>query len=195
MGATIILFTIALIVLVGAALAYASRGNPSAINVQGARVYSAVLLKQSADYRDAYSRYLFDGRSAAAMTFNTDKTSALDLFASATQYGTYQAPPPQALTTGATQSWAYNASMLVNGIGTATGRESVAYVSRLTPETCGEINNQLYGSAVIPVATTAAEANLSVAATVFDDASTGRATGCFQTSDGKNVFYTTLAES
>ena len=77
MGATIILFTIALIVLVGAALAYGSRGNSKAFSNESAKVFSSVLLKQSAEYRDAYNRYIFDGGIAANMTFDTAATTGL----------------------------------------------------------------------------------------------------------------------
>lgn len=196
MGATIILFTIALIVLVGAALAYANRGGTSAVNVQGARVYSAVLLKQSADYRDAYSRFVFDGGNSAAMTFNAANLPPGDLFNPATQYGVYQAPPPQALIAGAPLQWSYNSNVLVSGVGTAAGPESIAYVQKLTVDTCGQINNQMYGTTAIPAATIASTA-LASAGTAIDTSATvtGRSTGCLVTTDGVYVFYSTLAES
>jgi hypothetical protein len=196
MGATIILFTIALIVLVGAALAYANRGGTSAVNVQGARVYSAVLLKQSADYRDAFSRFVFDGGNTATMTFNAANLPPGDLFAPSTQYGTYQAPPPQSLIPGGSLLWSYNSNVLVSGIGTPAGPESIVYVQKLTPETCAQINNQMYGTTVIPAATIASTA-LATAGTAIDTSATvtGRATGCMVTTDGVYVFYSTLAES
>lgn len=197
MGATIILFTIALIVLVGAALAYASRGNPSAINTQGARVYSGVLLKQSADYRDAYSRYIFDGGVAANMTFNASGLPAGDLFNPTTQYGNYQAPPAQAMATGATPQWMYNKTIVVTGVGTATA-DSVTYIPDVTAATCGEVNNQMYGTSTIPVSTGVADlAAMATASTVIDAVATAgnRASGCFQTVNGKYVVYSTLAEN
>ena len=197
MGATIILFTIALIILVGAALAYANRGGNSAVNVQGARVYSAVLLKQSADYRDAYSRLIFDGLvSPSSMTFNTPTTPATDLFSPATQYAVYQAPPPQALITGAPLQWSYNANVLVSGVGTAGGPESIVYVQQLSQATCAQINNQMYGTTVIPTATIASSSLTAVGAAIDTSATvTGRSTGCMITTDGVYVFYSTLAES
>ncbi len=196
MGATIILFTIALIILVGAALAYANRGGTSAINLQGARVYSAVLLKQSADYRDAYSRFVFDGGNTATMTFNAANLPAGDIFAPSTQYGVYQAPPPQALVTGGPLQWSYNSNVFVSGIGTATGPESIVYVQKLTFDTCVQINNQMYGTTAIPAATIASTA-LGTAGTAIDTSATvtGRSTGCMSTTDGVYVFYSTLSES
>ena len=195
MGATIILFTIALIILVGAALAYANRGGTSGVNVQGARVYSAVLLKQSADYRDAYSRFVFEGGNTATMTFNAANLPAGDLFSPTTQFGVYQAPPPQALTTGATPAWSYNANVLVKGVGTDSGPDSIAYVSQLSLETCKQINNQMYGTVAIPSAPIASTA-LATGGTAIDTSPTvGRSTGCMITSDSVYVFYSTLAES
>lgn len=196
MGATIILFTIALIILVGAALAYANRGGTSAVNVQGARVYSAVLLKQSADYRDAYSRFVFDGGNAATMTFNATNLPAGDLFAPSTQYGIYQAPPPQALLAGGPLLWSYNSNVLVSGVGTPTGPESIVYVQQLSQGTCSQINNQMYGTTAIPAATIASS-SLGTAGVAIDTSATvtGRSTGCMSTTDGVYVFYSTLAES
>lgn len=195
MGATIILFTIALIVLVGAALAYANRGGNSAVTVQGSRVYSAVLLKQSADYRDAYSRFVFDGGNGNTMTFNAAGLPAGDLFTPATQYGVYQAPPPQALTAGSPITWLYNANVLITGIGTTTGPESMTYVPRLTLDVCAQINNQMYGSTAIPTATVASTALATAGTTVDTSPSVGRSIGCFQTTDNVYVFYSTLAET
>ncbi len=194
MGATIILFTIALIVLVGAALAYASRGNPSAINTQGARVYSGVILKQSADYRDAYSRFVFDGGNASTMTFNIPPLAVGDLFNPTAQYGTYQAPPPQSMNGAAAAVWLYNKQVVVNGVGT-TAAESVTYVPDVSLAVCEEINNQLYGGKTIPTSATVASSALVTNGTVFDATPVGRAAGCFQTSDGKYVVYATLGEA
>lgn len=197
MGATIILFTIALIVLVGAALAYASRGNPTAINTQGARVYSGVLLKQSADYRDAYSRYVFDGGVPGSMTFNASGLPTGDLFNPATQYGNYQAPPAQAMATGATAQWLYNKSITVTGVATGAA-DSVTYIPDVTQTVCSEVNNQMYGTPAVPISTGVALAAMAAASgTVIDTAAsvTNRASGCFQTTDGKFVVYSTLAEN
>ena len=193
MGATIILFTIALIVLVGAALAYASRGNPQVISVQSAKVYSAVILKQGADYRNAYSRFVFDGGVASTMTFNAATPDIKDLFFPASQYGTYQVPPPQSLTSSATPAWLYNNNVVVTGVGTS-GPESISYSRDVTPAVCAEINNQLYGLSSIPTITIAASA-LGTSGSVFTATPTGRASGCVATSDAINVVYVTLAES
>ena len=194
MGATIILFTIALIVLVGAALAYASRGNPSAINTQGARVYAGVILKQSADYRDAYSRFLFEGGNATTMTFNAANLPAGDLFNPTAQFGTYQAPPPQSMNNGATAAWLYNNNIVVQGVGTPAP-ESVTYVPDVSLGVCAEVNNQLYGSTTVPASTTVASSALVTPGTAFDANPPGRAAGCFKTSDNKYVVYATLGES
>ena len=196
MGATIILFTIALIILVGAALAYANRGGSGSVNVQGARVYSAVLLKQSADYRDAYSRFIFDGSvTPSAMTFNVQPLASTDLFSPTNQYGVYQAPPPQSLLPAATAAWLYNPNVLVKGVGTDAGQDSITYVTQLNLETCKQINNQMYGTVAIPTATVASS-TLATAGTAIDTSPTvGRSTGCMVTTDGIYVFYSTLAES
>lgn len=194
LGATVILFTIALLILVGAALAYANRGTAGSINVQGGKVYSAVLLKQSADYRDAYSRFIFDSGTAPT-SFNAPNLPAGNLFDPAKQYGLYQAPPPQSLTIGATPAWLYNSNVLVKGVGTDTGPEVVTYVSNLTQSVCQQINNQMYGTTAVPVATIASGA-LGTGGTSFDTSPTvGRSTGCFATTDTIYVFYSTLAET
>lgn len=195
MGATIVLFTIALIVMVGAALAYASRSNPSAINVQGAKVYSGILLKQSAEFRDAFSRYAFSGANTATMTFNAAGLPAGDLFTPSDQFGNYQTPPPQATTAPTTPSnWLYNANVPVLGIGTAAG-ESIVYVPDVNLATCQAVNLQMYGTTVIPVSTTVTTSNLATAGTAFDATPGGRATGCFQITGGTYVFYSTLNEA
>ena len=192
MGATIILFTIALIVLVGAALAYASRGNPNAANVQGGKVYASVLLKQSADYHDAYSRYIFDGGNAATMTFNGAIT-ANELFNPATQYGSYQAPPPQSVIPPAVATWGYKNMARVPGVGSG-GSGSLIYVLNVTPEACIETNQQLYGTRTIPPSTSGTAAELAGASPlVLDVTLNGRATGCYS-NGGTNIFYVTLNE-
>lgn len=195
MGATIILFTIALIVLVGAALAYATRGNPKAVNVQSARIFSGLVLKQSADYRDAYSRFIFDGGVASTMTFNASTPTNLDLFLPSAQYGTYQAPPSQAMNTGASAAWLYNNNVVVTNIGTALP-DSIAYIPDVTLAVCTEVNNQMYGTASIPASGLANIAALSgnTAATVTMGSLT-RSTGCFSTADTKYVVFTTLNEA
>lgn len=192
MGATIILFTIALIVLVGAALAYASRGNPSAANIQGGKVYASVLLKQSADYHDAYSRFIFDGGNAANMTFN-GTAGPNELFNPATQYGSYQAPPPQSVIPPATATWLYKNNARVPGVG-AGGAGSMIYVANVTREACIEVNQQLYGSRTLVTSTTASTDLTGSTALVLDNTLSGHATGCYTSSDGINVFYVTLNE-
>lgn len=196
MGATVVPFTIALIILVGLALAYASRNSAPSVSSEGAKVYSAVMLKQSADYRDAYNRFVFDGGNAASMTFNASGLPAGDLFFPSTQYGVYQLPPAQVVTNGATPAWNYNPSVFVNGIGTASGPESIVYVPNLTQAVCAQINNQMYGSTTIPVVGIASSA-LATPGSVLDSgaAYSGRSTGCVATSDARYVFYSTLAES
>lgn len=192
MGATIILFTIALIVLVGAALAYASRGNPSAANVQGGKVYASVLLKQSADYHDAYSRYIFDGGNAANMTFNAGTPTVLDLFYGPSQYGSYQPPPPQSVIPPATAAWLYKNQVSVPGVGSG-GVGSMVYVTDVTQEACAEVNHQLYGVRTVPVSATTNASLAATGAVVLDASLTGRATGCYQ-GPTTYVFYATLNE-
>ncbi len=193
MGATMILFTIALIVLVGAALAYASRGNPSAINTQTAKVQSAVILKQGADYRDAYNRYTFDGLSQANLTFDTTSTG---LFFPTTQYGNYQAPPAQAMNGAAVAQWLFSKTVAVFGIGVTATADTVAYIPDVSLNVCKEINNQLYGTTVVPTSTTLTLATMTAGATPIDTAANaaGRPTGCFATTDTKYIVFTTLGE-
>ena len=192
MGASIILFTIALIVLVGAALAYASRGNPNAANVQGGKVYASVLLKQSADYHDAYSRFIFDGGNAANMTFNGAVT-ANELFNPSTQYGNYQAPPPQSVIPPATPTWLYKNGARVPSVGSGTSG-SLIYVLNVTSDACNEVNRQLYGVRSIPTSSTGTTTELAgTTAIVLDVTLAGRATGCY-VNGGINTFYVTLNE-
>jgi len=198
MGATIVLFTIALIVLVGAALAYASRGNPSAQNTQGARVFAGVLLKQSADYRDGYSRFIFDGRDPATMTFNTALGATTDLFNPTLQLSTYQPPPSQATTvvSPTLPAWLYNVNAAVDGVGT-TAPESITYVPAVTEVVCAQVNFQMYGSLVIPTSTLANSAAVGTSGatiTTASPATPGRASGCIKLADNTHLFYSTLGE-
>lgn len=193
MGATIVLFMIALIALVGAALAYANRGNPARISSESARVFSAVLLKQSADFRDAYSRFVFDGGDVATMTFNAAGVPAGDLFNPATQYGVYQAPPAQALAPGAVVARRYNRSIAVTGIG-STAPESIAWLADVAQPVCAQVNNQMYGTPAIPLAALT-QAEVGAPGSTISLAPAGRATGCFATADNRFVFYSTLGES
>lgn len=197
MGATMILFTIALIVLVGAALAYASRGNPSAAVSQTAKVQSAVVLKQAADYRDAYNRYIFDGLSQATLTFDTASTG---LFFPTTQYGNLQAAPQQAMLTLSTATtWLFSKLIVVTGIGTAAA-DTIAYLPDVSLALCREVNNQMYGTgsaAAPPVSTTASAVNLASGAGTLGNPETNtgtRAAGCFQGSDGKYIVFNVLGE-
>lgn len=194
MGATIILFTIALIVIVGAALAYATRGNPKSITTQSAKTQSGVVLKQSADYRDAYARFLFEGGVASTMTFNAVSPTVLDLFFPASQYGSYAPPPAQIMANSATPQWVYNNSVIVTGVG-STAADSIAYVPDVLLGVCTEINNQMYASPTIPVSSVVALANLATNGITLDATVSGRASGCFQTTDTKYVIYTTLGEA
>jgi len=197
MGASIVLFTIALIVLVGAALAYASRGNPAAMNTQSARVYSGVMLKQSADYRDGYSRYIFDGGNPSTMTFNTALNTPTDLFNPASQFAIYQAPPSQATTLPADNVWKYNGTVTLDGVGTAAGTESITYVSGLTLAVCAQANNQMFGTTAIPTSAVADPAAANAAFGATTPPTSGRANGCVQLGTGagiKYLFYSTLGE-
>ena len=196
MGATMILFTIALIVLVGAALAYASRGNPTAVNKQTAKVQSAVVLKQGADYRDAYNRYIFDGLSQTTLTFDATTTG---LFLPATQYGNLQAAPQQAMSTLTTPTaWLFSKLIVVTGIGT-TAADTIAYLPDLSAAVCSEINNQLFGTGVAapPVSTTASATTLGTGTATLANPETNtgtRAAGCFQGSDSKYIAFNVLGE-
>ncbi len=204
MGATAILFTIALIILVGAALAYASRGNPNAINTQSAKIQAALVLKQGGDYRDAYSRYISEGGVAGSMTWDTASTG---LFNSTTQYGIYMAPPVQAMAlnsgTYATAQWRYNKAIDLANVGTSSN-DSIAYIPDVALTVCEEINNQLYGTKSIPPSGSVAFSAVTDTLAALDAAATGgaagtpgagKAVGCFKTSDAKYVAYTALAEN
>ena len=197
MGATIVLFTIALIVLLGAALAYAGRDNPSTINTQSARIYAAVLLKQSADYRDAYSRFIFDGGDGSTMKF--DQTATVGLFNTTAQYGTLQLPPPQSGVKGGTAPvWAYNDKVLVSGVGTPAGTESVAYVIGVNQAVCSEVNNQMYGAPTIDSLSSLTPTDIATSPATFGLTPAGRSVGCFSIGSApavSYVFYTTLGES
>ncbi|MEB0135318.1 hypothetical protein QN362_08230 [Actimicrobium sp. CCC2.4] len=192
MGATIILFTIALIVLVGAALAYGSRGNSRAFSAESSKVFSSVLLKQSAEYRDAYNRYIFDGGIASSMTFDT--TSGTGLFNSTKQYGIEQDPPVKAFVTPSL--WLYNKNAVVTGIGTTTA-DSIVYVTGLAKEVCEQVNTQMYGVTTVPIETVLANAAALAGASpaILSPTFTGRATGCIQLVDATYAFYSTLAEN
>ncbi|MDY7572985.1 hypothetical protein [Actimicrobium sp. CCI2.3] len=198
MGATVILFTIALIVLVGAALAYSSRGSSKSLSVESAKVYSAIILKQSGEYREAYNRFIFDGNSASTMTFDT--TSGTGLFDPNKQYGINQSAPAQAITTGATDAaWQYNKSIFVSGIGidTTGGADSIVYLNKLSLAACQQINLQMYGD---PIGTTIPSATIALADFAINNGTKtitagGRATGCVATSDPFYIFYSTLAEN
>ena len=179
-GATIVLFTIALIMLVGAALAYASRSNPSTISVQGAKVHASVMLKQTADYRNAYNnRYVLDSNSPLLMTFRTGAANAVtELFNGVMQYGIYQAPPPQAVTAGSpAPDWLYKNQARVPGIGFG-GIGSLIYVPAITREACIEVNQELYGLRTVPDNATSGTTLAGAGAVTFDISLAGRATGC-----------------
>jgi hypothetical protein len=193
MGATIILFTIALIVLVGAALAYGSRGNSKAFSNESAKIMSSVLLKQSAEYRDAYNRYIFDGGTAAAMKF--DATSPDGLFNSTKQYGIQQDPPAKAFVTPASLTpWDYSDKVIVTGVGSGTA-DSIVYVAGVTQEVCEQINTQLYGGTSAATKEAAIATVVAMKATSTITSSAGKATGCIQLNDLTYVFYSTLAEN
>lgn len=197
MGATIVLFTIALIVLVGAALAYASRNNPRALDTQGAKVFAGVLLKQSADYRDGYSRFIFDGGNPSTMTFNTALGAATDLFNPTLQLASYQPPPAQATTVvpPTLPAWLFNRSAIVEGVGT-TAADSITFVPAVTDAVCAQLNSQMYGTTVIPTTTLADAAAAAAANAAFTTtpSTSGRSNGCIKLADGSNLFYSTLGE-
>lgn len=188
MGATVILFTIALIVLVGAALAYASRSNPNAITTQGAKLQASLLLKQSADYRDAYSRYIFDGNTLGNMTFSPTAPPATDLLYPASQYGSYQAPPVAAMATSTAGVWTLNKTASINGVGTVAA-DPLLYIDNVAQAVCEQVNLQLYGSAAADTATTT-----DLTATVAWPVTSGRSIGCFRNGGLNYVFYATLGE-
>jgi hypothetical protein len=194
MGATVILFTIALIVLVGAALAYGSRGNTKAFTNESAKVFSSVLLKQSGEYRDAYNRYIFDGGNAGLMTF-TNALTVYALFNSNKQYGIEQDPPSKAFASTAT-TWKYNNTVVVTGVGSSSP-DSIVYLTGISPDVCTQINTQMYGLSAIPVESLADASALVAPATptIASLSYTGRATGCVQLADSSYVFYSTLAEN
>lgn len=193
MGAAMILFTIALIVLAGAALAYASRGNASLVNSQQARAQAAVVLKQAANYRDAYNRYVYDGNSPATVTFDT--TPSTGLFLPSALYGTYLAPPPQAMNGVAVAQWLFNKSIVVNNIGTAAS-DTIAYVPDVASAVCGEVNNQLYGTAAIPTSGAQTVALMAGSVTPIDSVAnaTNRPIGCFKGFDNKYFIFAALGE-
>jgi hypothetical protein len=197
MGATIVLFTIALIVLVGAALAYGSRGNSKAFTGESAKVMSSVLLKQSAEYRDAYNRYIFDGGNATNVQFNATVTVPVTgLFDPTKSYGSEQDPPLKAFAKPVAQKWAISKVVTVTGLG--AGKATMVYVLGLQVDVCAQVNAQLYGDPSIPDEltlddTTIASTNATIGATVG-----GRSTGCVKiTSTTLNtpyMFYSTLAK-
>lgn len=197
MGATVILFTIALIVLVGAALAYGSRGNSKAFSGESAKVMSAVLLKQSAEYRDAYNRYVFDGGDPAAMAFAVTAVSpSKALFDPAKQYGVLQQPPLEAQTTAS--DWDYQAATAVTGVG-SSAKDSIVFLLNVKLAVCQQINKQLYGDAITdaPVVTNVAGTSVAILAAATLTVTSGRATGCIASTDTTPVyiFYSTLAEN
>jgi hypothetical protein len=196
MGATVILFTIALIVLVGAALAYGSRGNSKAFTGESAKVMSSVLLKQSAEYRDAYNRFIFDGGNAVTVTLDNATTG---LFEPSKQYGIKQDPPLKAFETAAAQIWLMSKLVAIPGVGTGIA-STVTFLPGLQVDVCKQVNLQLYGSDVIPDESTPLSAATigSAGGLMASATSTGRAAGCVKTAGTaatQYVFYSTLAEN
>jgi hypothetical protein len=195
MGATIVLFTIALIVLVGAALAYGSRGNSRAFSNESAKVMSSVLLKQSAEYRDAYNRYIFDGGVAGDMSFTVTAVSpAKALFDPVKQYGSLQAAPSDALSAAGAADWAYKKNAALTGVG-GTSADSIVYVTNVKEDVCKQINKQMYGDDLATTPHSLGIALSAIGAAVALDITAGRVTGCEITSDSIYVFYSTLAEN
>lgn len=198
MAATAILFTIALIAVLGTVLALAARANPTTLGQHSAKVYASVLFKQAADYHGAFSRYVLDGGSSASMTFHSGApTSTTELFNTVTQYGIYQAPPPQVVIAGAAApDWLYKGEARVPGVGSGN-IGSIIFIPSLTRDACLEINHQLYGVRTAPDSATAGAALMATTgAVVLDTTLNGRATGCYHsTADDNYVFYATLNEA
>ncbi len=194
MGATIILFTIALIVLVGAALAYGSRGNSKAFTGESAKVMSSLLLKQSAEHRDAYNRYIFDGGKASLAELTV--TADVGLFDPNKSYGIKQDPPLKAFDEPVPATppiWLMSRAVNIPGVGTGTAA-TVAFVSGLKIEVCSQINLQLYGLASIP--TESLTLTGSALSGTMSSASSGRYTGCVAFGTTPNyLFYSTLSEN
>lgn len=181
-----------LVVVAGAALLYLKFTPVASIPAEEAKIYSDTLLQESAELRDAYSRYVFDRGSGATMTF--DQSPGTGLFQRNARYGVYQPPPPQALVSGRAAPWHYASSIRITGVGTLAP-ESIIYLAGLERQVCVEINTQLYGTDSAPVIPEATIAQSEIAnGAVITVTPTGRSTGCFRTSDDKFVFYSTLAE-
>ncbi|MFT5531815.1 MAG: hypothetical protein ACI8WM_003008 [Burkholderiaceae bacterium] len=190
----VFLFTVALIVLAGAALVYDSRVNPEVFARANTQLVSAALLKQSAEHRDAYNRYIFDGGRAQDAVL--DVTANVGLFDPKKSYGTKQDPPLKAFDLPAAVKppiWQISRTVKIPGVGTGKAA-TVAFVHGLKLGVCSQINLQLYGvEAIPPEALILTSTSLSGK---MSKESFGRYTGCVATGTPVDyVFYSTLAEN
>lgn len=198
MAIAVIITAVALAVLIGVALTLAARAGASMSESNHQAVVATILLEQAATIKTA-----LEGTQAK----NEGYFNLLDLSSNRndrSEEGVYhpvdgmtapQNPPGEAFTAG-TGNWAFYPSngrsaytIYLNGVGTASGTDSVIVLSGLTQGVCQQINKLVTGSITIPA--TSVAVNFSNATTdLRGEASlSGLYEICFKDSNNLYQYY------
>lgn len=179
-----LLLAVALIGVLMAGFAMASRGTSSNANTESVKVNAGLLLKQATDYRDAASRYMADGM-IVPVAAGTEATDFLDptkdtaLTNTTRGYAIVHTVPAAAMAGGSAGAWTFNPVFVGTDVGGA-GKDPAMEVVGVSDNLCRRINNMIYSDTMTgAIPTTLAS---------------GRTEGCWNNGT-KNVYFKVIAEN
>jgi hypothetical protein len=204
----VVFLAIALIVIVTASIATMSRSSASGTADESFKATSSIILKQSADLKDAFDRMIVASNlSASQITFDDQATTGIFNPTSEPRYAIRPMIPSIGLVnTSSVATYSYAKGVRLPGVGADARADYIITAGDLNLKTCQSINRQRYGD-VLSAAPAVSTGSLAVwfpaipggVATVDDSAITAtnyrlRPEGCVQTSDGKYVYYKAVVE-
>ncbi len=188
-----ILFIIAILGILAAAIAAGSGSFTTGTNTESNRTKAAAIIEIGQNLKVGFDRIVGNGTAFASVDINASNTSDTDMLFSPTGGG-IAAPSTTMAATPASDSWMYPLVDMTN-LGTGTGNRLA--VLKVTAGVCDEINNKANSTVITStpggtIGAAVALGNFS-GATLIDDSATwplpGKPTGCVNNSNGTTGGY------
>lgn len=202
----LIMVAVALLAVIGMALMLSEKTGTLTSETRIAGVRAATLVQQAATLRSAWQNMARQIGTPVYLEFNTSDM-AMGLFNPSAGTTEVQTPPVAAFANTANVNWIYkvdgssginggNPVVYLNNVGDANTTSWLVAVTGLQSGVCGQINQQLLGTTVIPAPAAGASTDWETPATVIDlrndPTVNGISAQCIKTTDGQYTFYSVL---
>jgi hypothetical protein len=220
----LILIAVVLFAALSYAVTQSSRTGGGDASKETNLISSAEITQYPAAIKTAIVRMIINGTSYEELKFNPPSAFAglgsnlsQGVFHPSGGGAVYSSAPADVMTSGSPGTWWFNPDFEVANIGVSTpsspdGNDFIAFLPGIKDAICDKLNEETNGITTIPIATSIASTAVQ---TLYDDADSntipnenaqrigvsagttglsGQPAGCFEGSNGVNVYYQVIGE-